>query len=105
MSSADGGHSIEMGYRFTAVTLPRYDTVNVSRSTRASSRRSTVSTKLLQWNWVWNPRMLEPSRPSSSSSPHGQIPNAYGLGHGMCQKAKIVAVGSAFWIILGSNAE
>ena len=31
--------------------------VKVSRSTRASSKRSTVSRKLLQWNCVWKPRM------------------------------------------------
>ena len=51
--------------------------------------RSTVSRKLLQWNCVWNPRMLLPSSPSSSSCRHGQIAKDSGLGHGMCQKVMI----------------
>ena len=45
----------------------------------------------MQWNCVWKPRMLLPSSPSSSSSRHGQIANASGLGHGMCQNVMIVA--------------
>ena len=45
----------------------------------------------MQWNWVWKPRMLLPSRPSSSSSRQGQIANASGLGQGMCQNVMIVA--------------
>ena len=83
----------------------RSETVNVSRSTRASSKRSTVSRKLLQWNWVWKPRMLLPEHPSSSSSRHGQMANASGLGQGMCQKVMIVASGSSSRIIRGSSAK
>ena len=49
--------------------------------------------------------MVEPRSPSSSSSRQGQIPNASGLGQGMCQNATIVAVGSASWIILGNSAK
>jgi len=96
---------MEMGYRLTDVSSRRYDTVNISRSTRASSCRSTVSTKLLQWNWVWNPRMLLPSSPSSNCSRQGQIANASGLGHGMCQKVMMVAFGNASRIIRGASAK
>ena len=49
--------------------------------------------------------MVLPSSPSSSSSRQGQMPNASGLGQGMCQKATIVASGKASWIILGSSAK
>ena len=64
-----------------------------------------MSRKLLQWNCVWKPRMLLPSRPSSSSSRHGQIANASGFGHGMCQNVMIVAFGRRSRIIRGSSAK
>src|SRR6266513_2690465 len=61
-----------------------------SRSMRASRYRSTVSTKFWQWKRVWKPRIVLPSRPSSSSSRQGQMPNDSGFGHGMCQKMIIL---------------
>ncbi len=59
----------------------------------------------MQWNCVWKPRMSLPSSPSSSSTRHGQIANASGLGHGMCQNVMIVAFGSRSRIIRGSSAK
>ncbi len=59
----------------------------------------------MQWNCVWKPRMSLPSKPSSSSTRHGQIANASGLGHGMCQNVMIVAFGSRSRIIRGSSAK
>ena len=70
------GHSIEIGYGRTSASRPAMTTDCRSRSMRASRKRSTASTKLLQKSWVWKPTMLEPSMPSSSSFAHGQIPNA-----------------------------
>ena len=64
-----------------------------------------MSRKLLQWYWVWKPRMLLPSRPASSSSRHGQIPNRSEFGHGMCQNVSTVARGSCCRISLGSSAK
>ena len=49
--------------------------------------------------------MLLPRRPSSSSSRNGQIANASGFGHGMCQNVMIVASGSCSRIIRGSSAK
>ena len=72
---------------------------------RASRKRSTVSRKLLQWNWVWKPRMVLPSSPSRISSRQGQMPKASGFGHGMCQKVRMVARGSRSRIMRGSSAK
>ena len=66
----------------TSVLAPAARDGERSRSTRASRKRSTVSRKLLQWNWVWKPRMLLPSSPSSSSSRHGQMAKRLGVGPG-----------------------
>jgi hypothetical protein len=79
--------------------------VKVSRSTRASRKRSTVSKKLLQWNCVWKPRIEEPSMPSSTSSRQGRMPKASGLGQGMCQKAMMVARGRRLRTMRGSSAK
>jgi hypothetical protein len=49
--------------------------------------------------------MLLPRRPWSSSSRQGQIANASGFGHGMCQKVMTVASGSLSRIIRGSRAK
>ena len=38
--------------------------------------------------------MVLPSIPSRISLRHGQMPNASGFGHGMCQKVRMVARGS-----------
>ena len=61
--------------------------------------------KLLQWNWVWNPRMLLPRMPSMIASFHGQIPNASALGQGVCQNMITVASGSRSRIMRGSSAK
>ncbi len=72
---------------------------------RLSTKRSTVSRKLLQWNWVWKPRMELPSRPSRISSFHGQMPKVSAFGQGMCQKVMIVALGSRSRIMRGARAK
>ena len=59
---------------------------------RLSMKRSTVSRKLLQWNWVWKPMMVLPSSPSRISSFQGQMPKVSAFGHGMCQKVMMVAL-------------
>ncbi len=58
----------------------------------------------MQWAWTWKPRMLEPSSPSSSSSPNGQMPNRSPPGQGMCQKVTMVASGSRSRTIRGRSA-
>ena len=49
--------------------------------------------------------MLLPSRPSRSSTRHGQIANDSGFGHGMCQNVMIVASGSRSRINLRQQRE
>ena len=49
--------------------------------------------------------MLLPSMPSRRSSRQGQIANASGLGHGMCQKAITVAAGIDSRIMRGKSAK
>ena len=56
---------------------------------RLSRKRSTLSMKLLQWNWMWKPTIELPSRPSRICSRHGQMLNTSELGQGMCQKVMI----------------
>ena len=61
--------------------------------------------KLLQWNWMWKPRIELPSRPSRISSRHGQTLNTSEFGQGMCQKVMITASGSCSRISRGSSAK
>ena len=49
--------------------------------------------------------MLDPSKPSRSSAPNGQIPNRSPLGQGMCQKVTTVARGSCSRTIRGTSAK
>ena len=56
--------------------------VKVSRSTRASRKRSTVSKKLLQWNWVWKPRIEEPEQAVEHLLAPGQDAEGLGVGPG-----------------------
>ena len=65
-----------------------------SRSMRLSMKRSVASRKLLQWNWVWKPRMVLPSKPSMISSRQGQMLKVSEFGQGMCQKVTMVAFGN-----------
>ena len=93
-----GGSSMKrgatlIGNGLTRVTRWFRATEKCSQSIRASTTRSTVSRKLLQWNWVWNPTMSAPSIPSRISVCQGQMPNASALGHGMCQKSATWASG------------
>ena len=68
-------------------------------------KRSAPSRKLLQWNCVWKPRIVLPSRPSMISARQGQMPKVSEFGQGMCQKVMIVALGSSFRIIRGASAK
>ena len=62
-----------------------------SRSIRLSMNRSTASRKLLQWAWVWKPRIEAPRSPSMISSRQGQMPKVSAFGQGICQKVTMVA--------------
>ena len=64
-----------------------------------------MSKKLLQWNWVWKPRIVVPSIPSSTSSRQGRMPKDSGLGQGMCQKVMMVARGRRSRTMRGSSAK
>ena len=88
-----------------SVRCPWWTTAFCSRSIRDSRKRSTPSTKLLQWNCVWKPRMLLPRSPARISSRQGQIPNRSEFGQGMCQNVITVARGSFSRIIRGSRAK
>ena len=72
---------------------------------RDSRKRSTLSMKLLQWSWMWKPRIELPSRPSRICSRHGQTLNTSEFGHGICQKVMIIASGSFSRISRGSSAK
>src|SRR5262245_41709629 len=66
-----------------------------SPSMRLSMKRSVASRKLLQWNWVWKPKMVLPSKPSIICSRQGQMLKVSEFGQGMCQKVTMVAVGQS----------
>ena len=93
-----------MGNGLISVEWPPRVTENRSQSIFDSRNRSTVSRKLLQWNWMWNPMMSEPSIPWRISWCHGQMPYASGFGHGMCQKMATFASGRFSLINDGSRA-
>lgn len=44
----------------------------------------TVSRKLLQWDWVWNPNAAAPASMKKSNR-HRQMEMASGFGHGICR--------------------
>ena len=76
-----------------------------SRSVRDSSTRSTVERKLWQCSGIWKPIRSAPSSPSSNCACHGQMPNASGFGHGICQKIATRASGRAALIKLRQQRE
>src|SRR3972149_10050842 len=100
-----GVKSTLIGKGFTMVVCPIRVTENRSQFTRHSRVLSTVSRKLLQWNWVWKPIMSAPNIPWSISRLHGHMLKASGFGHGMCQKRAIFALGCLSFMILGSMAK
>ena len=95
VDASSGSGATLIGNGFTRVTRCPRVTEKCSQSTRHSMARSTVSRKLLQWYWVWNPMRSAPSMPWRISGCHGQMPKASKLGHGMCQKIATRASGRA----------
>ena len=85
--------------------MPLVVTEARSRSMRLSMKRSVASRKLLQWNWVWKPRMVVAEQAVDDSSRQGQMLKVSELGQGMCQKVTMVALGNRRRTMRGRRAK